>query len=112
MTLKIPLGPVMTDVAGLALTDDDIKRLQHPLVGGMILFARNFESPEQLKRLTTAIHALREPRLAIAVAIGCGLPFALQSPAYVTQQFTDWAGRVGDDDRTEQPMERGYHDFQ
>ena len=67
MTLKIPLGPVMTDVAGLVLTDDDIRRLQHPLVGGMILFARNFESPEQLKRLTTTIHALREPRLAIAV---------------------------------------------
>ena len=67
MTMKMPLGPVMTDVAGLELTDDDITRLQHPLVGGVILFARSFESPEQLKRLTSAIHALREPWLPIAV---------------------------------------------
>lgn len=67
MTLKLPLGPVMTDVAGLQLTDDDVKRLQHPLVGAVILFARSFESPEQLKRLTASIHALREPALPIAV---------------------------------------------
>ena len=45
MTLNIPLGPVMTDVGGLLLADDDIKRLQHPLIGGVILFARNFTSP-------------------------------------------------------------------
>ncbi|MEP7155488.1 MAG: beta-N-acetylhexosaminidase [Betaproteobacteria bacterium] len=61
------LGPVMTDVAGLVLTDEDIARLTHPLVGSVILFARNFESPEQLKRLTASIHALREPVLPIAV---------------------------------------------
>ena len=67
MNLKLPLGPVMTDVAGLALSDEDIQRLRHPLVGGVILFARNFESPEQLKRLTASIHALREPVLPIAV---------------------------------------------
>ena len=67
MTLTIPLGPVMTDVAGLLLTDADTKRLQHPLIGGVILFARNFTSPEQLKELTASIHALREPQLPIAV---------------------------------------------
>ena len=67
MTLTIPLGPVMTDVGGLLLTADDIKRLQHPLIGGVILFARNFTSPKQLKELTTSIHALREPKLPIAV---------------------------------------------
>ena len=67
MTLKIPLGCVMADVAGLELLADDIKRLQHPLMGGVILFARNFSSPAQLKLLTTSIHALREPKLPIAV---------------------------------------------
>ena len=67
MSLNIPLGPVMVDVGGLQLTDDDAKRLSHPLVGGMILFARNFESSEQLKQLTSRIHALRSPSLPIAV---------------------------------------------
>ena len=38
------LGPVVLDVVGKELTADDIRRLQHPLVGGVILFARNFES--------------------------------------------------------------------
>ena len=67
MTLTIPLGPVMADVAGLELTAEDVQRLQHPLIGGVILFARNFASPAQLKKLTASIHALREPRLPIAV---------------------------------------------
>ena len=62
-----PLGPVIADVAGTALTDDDRERLLHPLCGGVILFARNYESPEQLCALTAAIHALREPALLIAV---------------------------------------------
>jgi Glycosyltransferase family 87 len=52
------------------------------------------------------------PRLVLAVAIGGLLPFALQSEEYVTQQFGDWVDRVGDDDRTEQPIHKGYHDFQ
>ncbi len=67
MTLTLPLGPVMADVAGLKLNAEDALRLQHPLIGGVILFARNFESPEQLKALTSSIHALREPALPIAV---------------------------------------------
>ncbi|MDG1097041.1 MAG: beta-N-acetylhexosaminidase [Methylophilaceae bacterium] len=61
------LGPVMLDVVGTALTADDIRRLQHPLVGGVILFARNFEDCEQLKALTESIHAVRQPPLLIAV---------------------------------------------
>ena len=61
------LGPVMLDVAGKALSDDDRRRLKHPLVGGVILFSRNYESPEQLRLLTAEIHALRTPPLLIAV---------------------------------------------
>ena len=57
----------MSDVGGLELTADDVQRLQHPLIGGVILFARNFSSPEQLSSLTASIHALREPKLPIAV---------------------------------------------
>lgn len=60
------LGPVMVDVAGLMLTEAERQRLQHPLVGGVILFARNYASPEQLSALTAEIRAVRTPRLLIA----------------------------------------------
>ena len=61
------LGPVMLDVGGLALTVEERERLRHPSAGGVILFARNFESPSQLCALTTEIRVLRRPELLIAV---------------------------------------------
>lgn len=61
------LGPIMLDVPGVALTDEDRRRLMHPLVGGVILFARNYQSAAQLVTLTAEIHALRTPHLLIAV---------------------------------------------
>lgn len=61
------LGPVMLDVAGATLTAEERERLRHPLVGGVILFARNYESPQQVAALTAEIHALREPAVLIAV---------------------------------------------
>ena len=60
------LGPLMLDVRGTALTDDDRTRLAHPLVGGVILFARNYENPAQLAQLTAEIRALKSPPLLIA----------------------------------------------
>jgi beta-N-acetylhexosaminidase len=57
----------MLDVAGAKLMDEDRKRLLHPLTGGVILFSRNFESPQQLTALTAEIHALRSPALLIGV---------------------------------------------
>ncbi|HET7731042.1 MAG TPA: beta-N-acetylhexosaminidase [Usitatibacter sp.] len=61
------LGPVMADVLGLELTPEDVERLKHPQVGAAILFARNYESPAQLVRLTRAIRELRRPALPICV---------------------------------------------
>jgi beta-N-acetylhexosaminidase len=61
------LGPLMIDVAGTELTAEDRALLKHPLVGGAVLFTRNFESPEQLRQLAASIHALRKPPLLVAV---------------------------------------------
>ncbi|HEX6733791.1 MAG TPA: beta-N-acetylhexosaminidase [Azonexus sp.] len=63
----MPLGPLMIDIAGTELTELDRQRLCHPLVGGIILFSRNYANREQLIALTAEIHALRQPRLLIAV---------------------------------------------
>ncbi|MCK9382431.1 MAG: beta-N-acetylhexosaminidase [Sulfuritalea sp.] len=63
----LPLGPLMIDIAGLELSALDRERLAHPLVGGVILFARNYRDPQQLTALCAAIHTLRAPALPIAI---------------------------------------------
>jgi beta-N-acetylhexosaminidase len=67
MRKRLPLGPVMLDPVGLALTDADRARLLHPAVGGVILFAHNYENLSQLTSLTTEIRALRTPELLVCV---------------------------------------------
>ncbi|MCW8962966.1 MAG: beta-N-acetylhexosaminidase [Gammaproteobacteria bacterium] len=57
----------MMDVAGCTLTPEDREVLSHPLVGGVILFTRNYESREQLAHLVSEIHALRDPQLIVTV---------------------------------------------
>jgi len=60
-------GPLMLDVAGTELTVEDRELLVHPAVGGVILFTRNYESPEQLTALVDTIHTIRDPRVLVAV---------------------------------------------
>lgn len=60
-------GPVVLGIGGLTLDGVDRERLLHPLVGGVILFSRNYENVEQLAALTAQIHALRTPALLISV---------------------------------------------
>lgn len=68
MTAKpLPLGPVMLDLEGTGLGAEERKRLMHPLTGGIVLFSRNYASPDQLLELTSEIHGLRNPPLIIAV---------------------------------------------
>lgn len=57
----------MLDVEGVALTPADRDLLREPAVGGVILFTRNYESPDQIADLVAEIRALRTPPLLIAV---------------------------------------------
>lgn len=59
-------APLIIDVTGLALTEDDRRRLAHPLVGGVILFGRNWQDRAQLTALCGSIRAVRAD-LLIAV---------------------------------------------
>lgn len=61
------LGPVMLDIEGTELNEEDRQLLRHPLVGAVILFSRNYESIEQITALIAEIHALRDPHLLVAV---------------------------------------------
>ena len=65
--VKLPPGPVVADVVGLTLTDEDRERLRHPAAGAVILFSRNYENPEQLKLLIEDIERQREPALPVCV---------------------------------------------
>ncbi|MDH1279275.1 beta-N-acetylhexosaminidase [Pseudomonas chengduensis] len=59
-------GSLMMDIAGTWLTAEDRQMLRQPEVGGLIIFARNIESPRQVRELCQSIRALR-PDLLLAV---------------------------------------------
>ena len=52
-------APLIIDIAGLTLTKTDRQRLKHPLVGGLILFARNWQDRAQLTALCADIKKVR-----------------------------------------------------
>lgn len=60
------LGPLLMDLDGLVLTEEERELITHPSVGGLILFGRNFVSLDQLAALVQSVRAVR-PELLIAV---------------------------------------------
>ena len=60
------MGPLIVDLPGCELTEEDRDLLKHPAVGGVILFGRNIESPRQLRNLNLQIRDLR-PSLLLCV---------------------------------------------
>ena len=65
--VRLPPGPAVVDILGTVLTDEDRERIRHPAAGAVILFARNYENPEQLANLNLEIEKLREPALPVCV---------------------------------------------
>lgn len=61
------MGPVIIDLLGTELSQEEHELLQHPHVGGVILFARNYESPTQIAALCTAIRKSRTRPILITV---------------------------------------------
>lgn len=59
-------GSLMVDIEGLWLTAEDRQFLKHPEIGGLILFARNTEHPQQVRELCNAIKAIR-PDMILAI---------------------------------------------
>ncbi len=63
----LPPGPLVIDVDGLTLNAEDRELIAHPLTGGVVLFARNYQSKEQLSELTRQIRESRHGHVLIAV---------------------------------------------
>src|SRR5580692_6525673 len=61
------LGPLMVDIGGTELSGADRELLAHPLIGSVLLFARNYVDPAQLQALSAQIRSVRNPSLLIAV---------------------------------------------
>ncbi len=59
-------APLIIDIAGTELNKQDRKRLKHPLVGGLILFARNWASREQL---TVLCHSIKKVRKDLLICV-------------------------------------------
>src|SRR5689334_23909758 len=97
--VRAPLGPVVLDPVGAALTDDDRERLTHPAVGGVILFARNFSDSTHLAELTGEIEKLREPALLVCVDHEGGRVQRFKGEGFTALPPMRGLGRLWDRDR-------------
>jgi beta-N-acetylhexosaminidase len=94
----VSLGPLMIDLRGKTLAADERQWLQSPLVGGVILFTRNFESVEQLRELVAEIHAVRQPALLVTVDQEGGRVQRFREPFFRLPPLSS-LGRLYDEER-------------
>lgn len=67
MTKQLAIGPIMIDISSTSLSVYDREKISHPNTGAIILFARNYESPQQVTDLIQQIKAARKGPILIAV---------------------------------------------
>ena len=60
-------GPLIVGLAGAMPVQSELEILSNPLVSGVLLFSRNYESSAQLAELCKVIHGVRTPALLIFV---------------------------------------------
>jgi beta-N-acetylhexosaminidase len=94
----VSLGPLMIDLRGTALERDEREWLESPLVGGVILFKRNFSSVQQLTSLVAEIHAVRQPPLLVTVDQEGGRVQRFRDPFFGLPPLRA-LGRLYDEDR-------------
>lgn len=92
------LGPLMIDLRGTSIAPDEHEWLQSPLVGGVILFTRNFTGVEQLTALVAEIHAVRQPPLLVTVDHEGGRVQRFREPFFRLPPLRA-LGRLYDEDR-------------
>lgn len=80
------LGPVIIDIKGAALTDEDRELLKHPMVGGVIFFAYNQEIPKDSKSGLTARQQLQQ-MIAEIRSINPDLIFQVDAEGPYVQRF-------------------------
>lgn len=95
MTDKI--GALIISIEGTTLTETDREILAHPLVGGVVLFTRNYESREQLRHLCQTIRAARKKPLLIMVDQEGGRVQRFVSQ-FTKLPYLSWFGKIYDQD--------------
>ena len=100
------LGPLMIDLKGTSLSEQERAWLQEPVVGGVILFSRNFVDLEQLRYLVDEIHDIRDPALLVAVDQEGGRVQRFREPFTVLPPMES-LGRLYDKN-TSQALEAAY----
>lgn len=67
LVMPATIGPIVFDLLGHELSAEEREILQHPLIGGLILFTRNYDSPEQVTRLIQTARQVRKQPLLVTV---------------------------------------------